>query len=393
MTMHITTVDTTDTRQPTPPIGQDPTGPIWVEVRPDLRRLHVLAGDVLATLGKRRDIAGKGRNEHEDIHHAEAWLHAHRTADLVLTQTQRLHPKILAGACDLAANAGVQRLWLLHAPPRSDAFDHTLSRRATGTAIVDAVPTPEMRDRTAPEPAAIPLPAVPQIEFTTFWAACQDQLSAQDLTLVGDRLARTVAACTAGLTRTGATEDTVADLALGLLNHAPADAELAVDIRALQIAAWHHDLYVKVNHTRLHQHEERPRQAQEDVDAAMLAYRQPYRALTTALTRQGFGVADIATIAIAYTDPDAGCLDCLDSTISLTPAAATALRAQLYLRRSHGAADHDPLLPHTPKALAKALTDAQTDLAVHVHGRRAERTRNHTTRALRQLGITLHALP
>lgn len=125
----------------------------------------------------------------------------------------------------------------------------------------------------------------------------------------------------------------------------------------------------------------------------MLAYRQPYRALTAALTRHGFGVADLTTVAISHTEPDAGTLRCLGDTVTLTAAATTALRAQLYLRRNHGADDNDPLLPHTPKALAKALTDAQTDLGVHVHGRRAERTRNHTTRALRQLGITLHPLP
>ncbi|WP_141014466.1 hypothetical protein [Nocardioides sambongensis] len=125
----------------------------------------------------------------------------------------------------------------------------------------------------------------------------------------------------------------------------------------------------------------------------MLAYRQPYRALTTALTRHGYGVADLTTITLGDTDPTNGTIHCPSTEIELSPAAATALRAQHHLRSKHGATPGDPLLPHNTKALAKALTDAQTDLGIHVHGRRAERTRNHTTRALRQLGITLHQLP
>jgi hypothetical protein len=68
------------------------TGALWIEARPDLRRLHVLAGDVLAALGKRRDLAGKGRNEQDDVRHAVAWATAHGITDLVVTEAQRLHP-------------------------------------------------------------------------------------------------------------------------------------------------------------------------------------------------------------------------------------------------------------------------------------------------------------
>ena len=53
----------------------------------------------------------------------------------------------------------------------------------------------------------------------------------------------------------------------------------------------------------------------------------------------------------------------------------------------------DLLLPYSTKALAKVLTEAATDLGLHVHGRRAERTRDHTEGALRALGVTVEALP
>ena len=41
---------------------------------------------------------------------------------------------------------------------------------------------------------------------------------------------------------------------------------------------------------------------------------------------------------------------------------------------------------------AKALTDAATDVGVHVHGRRAARSRAHRDDTLRPLGIKVQAL-
>jgi hypothetical protein len=67
--------------------------------------------------------------------------------------------------------------------------------------------------------------------------------------------------------------------------------------------------------------------------------------------------------------------------------------AQRQLRVAAGGSPDDPLLPHSSKALAKTLTEAATDLGIHVHGRRAERTRDHTEGALRALGVTVETLP
>src|SRR6476661_4103355 len=68
---------------------------IWVEIRPDLKRSAVIAGDILAALGKRRDVAGLGRNENEDIALAIAWLRAYDITGLVATEAQRLSPLCL----------------------------------------------------------------------------------------------------------------------------------------------------------------------------------------------------------------------------------------------------------------------------------------------------------
>ena len=86
-------------------------------------------------------------------------------------------------------------------------------------------------------------------------------------------------------------------------------------------------------------------------------------------------------------------IDTPDALVLVGPHTSRAVRAQRQLRLAGSAGPADPLLPYSPKALAKALTEAATDLGIHVHGRRAERTRDHTEGALRALGDTVETLP
>jgi hypothetical protein len=390
MPITINAVDTTDTPLRTPAGPFAPGSPVWVEARPGLRRIHTLAGDTLAALGKRRDLSGKGRNQSEDVAHAIAWLQAYDTTDLVVTETQRLHPLILRSLCSLAENANTT-LWLLHAPPRSDAFIRILAHRATRTGVATEVPAGVPTAEYAPA-APDHLPAVPDADFTTFRATYLRELPTAIAAIVDARFRRTLRMCDETLARDNTTPATIAALVHGLLNPAPADPELTVDIRALQVAAWHHDLYVKVDLPRLLHNEERPRLAPHISDAAMTAYRQPYRAITVALTRAGHALRDLTAITLADA-ADIHSVVCGGMHTQLSDAAARAVNAQRYLRLAAGAQDDDVLLPHTPKALAKALTDAANDVGVHVYGRRAERTRPHTHSALRRLGITVAVLP
>jgi hypothetical protein len=391
MPITIKAVDTTETplRIPAGPFA--PGSPVWVEARPGLRRIHTLAGDTLAALGKRRDLSGKGRNQSEDVAHAVAWLQAYDTSDLVVTEAQRLHPLILRNLCSLAENANTN-LWLLHAPPRSDAFMRILAHRATETHVVAMVPAAVPAAKRAPA-APDRLPAVPDADFTTFRATYLRELPSAVAANVDARFRRTLRTCDEALARDGATPASVAGLVHDLLNPAPADPELTVDIRALQVAAWHHDLYVKVDLPRLLHNEERPRMAPHVSDDAMTAYRQPYRAITVALTRAGHALQDLTAITLADAAACDGSVLCAGICTQLSDTAARAVAAQRYLRHAAGALDDDVLLPHTSKALAKALTDAANDVGVHVYGRRAERTRPHTHSALRRLGITIAVLP
>jgi hypothetical protein len=366
------------------------SGALWVEVRPNLRRLHTVAGDILAALGKRRDLSGKGRNQHEDVTHAVAWMRAHDVTDLVLVDAQRLHPLILRGAITLAADADVD-LWLLHRPPRNDAFMRVLARRGANEQPYDAVPAYTTDTPAEPMCTASALPAVPHTEFITFRAACRQTLTPSDLERVETRFLNTARHCHTRLAADGADRAAVAALVYEILNPAPADAELITDLRGAQVAAWHHDLYVRIDLPRLLNSEERPRIPAHEADARLVAYRQPYRAIAVVLTRHGAGLEDIANIRLC--DAADGHLDCAGRTITLGPHTARAVRAQQHLREQAGAGPNDPLLPHTTKTLAKALTDAAEDLGLRVHGRRAERTRDHTQGALRALGIDIASMP
>jgi hypothetical protein len=367
------------------------TGALWAEARPDLRRLHVLAGDLLAALGRRRDLAGKGRNEQDDVRHAIAWATAHHITDLVITEAQRLHPLILRSLVALAGDVGA-RLWLLHRPPRTDEFVRALGRRGATPGELADVPHPVAAAvTTVAQP--VDLPTVPADEFTTFRNSCQRRLTAADADRVDAHFTATAGRCDQALREAGASRQTVADLIHRLLNPAPGDAQLTVELRALQTAAWHHDLYVKIDLPRLLHSEERPRIPAAHADAALAAYRQPYRALTVGLTRAGRDLTDIGAVRLRDAADDGSALEVAGEMVPVGLHATRAVLAQRQLRLAAGADLDDPLLPHSPKALAKALTEAATDLGIHVYGRRAERTRDHTEGALRALGVTVETLP
>ena len=253
--MTVIAVDITEhqVRLPDAPLADG--SPVWVETRPNLRRAYILAGDILTGLGKRHDLAGKGRNQHEEITLATVWLRAHRTADLVITDAQRLHPKILGTVCRLATNAEVD-LWLLHRAPTGDAFLRALQRRSDVTKHIDDVPPPRTLDTTSPAPP--PFPSVPRHDVHLFRAGT-NMLSVADLATVLDRFGAVAASAYRCLAAHGTNPATVVRLVDDILAAAPGDDHLITDIRGLQLAAWHHDLFLNVDLATLLHSEERPR--------------------------------------------------------------------------------------------------------------------------------------
>jgi hypothetical protein len=354
-------------------------------VRPDLKRSAAIAGDLLAALGKRRDVAGRGRNENADIDLAVAWMRAYDATAIVLTEAQHLTPLLLRQVVSLAARTGVP-LWLLHRAPRTDLFFSALTRHQAHEMKLRDVPKAVVRLTPAPvrETFGIDLPAAP---FHQFLTTCRAALTASSHRQLITRHTTTARACGEVLDRDGTDIDVVARLVERLLNPAPCDDVLVTDIRALQLACWHRDLYLKTDIAALLASPERQLTDPVTVDHALTAYRQPHRAISVALANRQVGVTD--TRAIRVRDAHATHITTRSGDrIELLEHTARALHAQLLLRN---AAADAPLLDLSDRAISLALNEANEDLGIRVHGRRAER-HVHPRRWLTSLGLTVQEL-
>ncbi len=388
--MPIHHIDTTHTPTATPGQVAAPASPIWIEIRPDLRRSAAIATDILTALGKRRDVAGIGRNQNEDIALAIAWMRAYNATALVATETQRLTPLLLRQLVAIADAAHLP-LWLLHRSPRTDTFTRALQRHHAHPRHLDETPPPQPRTQTAPVRPSLGL-SLPDAPFHQFLTACHATLPASALQRVTLRHASTAAHCHTVLHRDGATTDVLARLTETILRAAPADDLLITDIRALQLAAWHHDIYLRSDIPTLLASPERQLTDPDTVDTALTAYRQPHRAIAVTLAMHQVGVHHITHLPIRAATADGATITLpTGRTIDLPQHAAAALRA-LLTTRAHQAAEPDaPLLNVPERAISVALNDANTDLNIRVHGRRAER-HIHPSRWLRKLGLTPHPL-
>lgn len=374
-----------------PPPWTGDGNPLWVDVRPNLRRIHVLAGDILAGLGKRRDVGGKGRNESEDVLLASAWLRAHRVGDLVVINAQLLDPRILLSLTKLAVSAGCD-LWLLHRPPVSDTVQRALTRRADEVGSLDDVPVPVPAATDEPEDVEAD-PAVPHHDFHVFASAVQRETSPADARVV---MAHYNAAAEPTAHRIATSTDAIpatADVLLEVIRAAPSDAHLIAQVRGVQVAAWHHDVHVSVDLPRLLNSEERPRVPVDAAGPTLLSYRQPYRAITWLLAAHHIGLDQIASAPIDTARPDGAVIGISGRKIQVDPSIRPAVRAQRALRLDAGASLEDPLLPYATKTLSYALTDATNDLGVTAHGRLAERQTLAPLPWLKKLGITIRELP
>lgn len=365
--------------------------PVWVTVRPNLRRIHVLAGDILAALGKRRDVAGKGRNESEDVRLASAWLQAHDARDLVILEAQRVEPRILLSLIKLAAAGGAD-LWLLHRPPMSDSTHRAISRRADEPASLDQVPKPRsahVHKRRA-EPC---LSDAPGNDFHTFVAAVHAGLPEDEANELLTEYAVAARSMTEQLDTMENPQQAVAEELVALLRTAPSDPLLTTAIRGIQVAAWNRDIYVHVDLEQLLNSEERPRIPEQIAGPELLAYRQPHRAVTWQLAVNNVGLDQLAALPISSAALDGSTIDTPIGSVVFNGPFRTALRAQLALRAQACSATSEPLLPYAPKTLSNHLTDAARDLGLPAHGRIAER-RSRSPRAwLNKLGITIRPLP
>jgi hypothetical protein len=362
----------------------------WVEIRPDLKRGAAISSDILGALGKRRDVAGRGRNENQDVELALAWLGAYDITALVATEAQRLTPLVLRNLVALAGSAGLP-LWLLHRSPRTDRFLQTLTRHHAHPMRLSDVPKPRVRTALAGERPTLGV-ALPTAAFHAFLSSCRQTLIQPGYDRLALRHTAVAARCLHRMEEGGTGIHLIARLVEEILLPAPQDDLLVTDIRALQLAAWHHDIYVKTDIAALLASPERQLVDPISVDQALVAYRQPHRPVAVALAAHQIGVGDIAAIRVSDASPDGQVTTRGGRSITLGEHGARALTALLCLRTSHGASPDAALLGVPERAISLALNDANTDLGIRVYGRRAERY-VHPRRWLTSLGLSVYELP
>jgi hypothetical protein len=375
---------------PSPTGAPAPGSPAWITVRPDVRRGAAVAADLLAALGKDLAWHGKGRNENEDLLLARAWIHALDVGSLVVANAQEAPLPVLDTLRELATHSGIG-LWLLHRSPIDDRTHRKITRMARTAADLAHVPAPIERVA-APAPATAATADVPAADFPSFLPAmlADPDRYADALTAYDGQIKQTGAAIEAGTGGSGDLRAAITKTAGHLLRSAPDDGRLIARLRALQVLAWRNDLFLGVDATTVLASTERPRSAPGSLDERLLSYRQPQRAIATALTIRGIDLDDIT--ALTLHDVQAG------GTIGSPPliddptdAFRLAARAQRRLRELQGATDADRLLCPDAKTLARFVNDATADLGLNIAGRRVERQTDPTA-WLKRLGITLRDL-
>ena len=365
--------------------------PVWVSVRPNLRRIHVLAGDILEALGKTRDVSGKGRNESEDVQPCRSLAGSSPHDGARTRRCPAPSPRILHSVTKLAATANVD-LWLLHRPPMTDIVHRAIRRRSTTTATFEEVPQ-TIQSSAAPITATSDWPDVPNHDFHLFAAAVNATLQPPEAGTVLAALRTGIIDAEARIVSSVDPQAGVIATLTQLIRTVPVRAELVTGVRAIQTAAWNHDLHVSVDLTQFLNSEERPRVSPNDAAQALLAYRQPYRSIAWILSHHGVGVEEASCLPSSATDATGSTIATTIGTIAVPRLLTTAVRAQRALRSSEGAQRDEPLLPYTAKTLGYALTDAAKDLGLPTHGRLAERQSIAPLAWLKKLGIIIRKLP
>lgn len=383
-------VDVTGLATPLPHGLPNPGTALWFDIRPNLKRSAVIAGDILSALGKRRDVAGKGRNENEDVALALAWLHAYDISALVAVDAQNLTRLTLGHLVKLAKAASLP-LWLLHRPPRGNDYDRLLSRVNAHPMRIDDVPPPQTRQLEAGVRLGFGIPDVSNVPFERFRSTLRADVDLDLMDIVNAHFDHVFTHCDDTLDRDAPSVDVLANLVEWILGPAPLDDALLIGVRALQLAAWHHDVYVKADFAALLSSSERQLSDPITIDQELIGYRQPHRALVVALAAQQVGVLTMLDLTLESITPE-GIKIAPRRTVPLLEHTARAAAAQVHLRTCAGAASSSKLLPLTDRAISAALGQAALDFGIAVHGRKAER-HIHPRRWLARLGITAMALP
>lgn len=325
-------------------------GVVSIRIRPGTRRLGWIIRDILAALGKRHDVTGKGRNDQTHTYHAETWLAAHRIRHLVAAGVETLTTDLAEQLVTLTAGAGIH-LWAV--------TEHTLP-----AALVDVLtrwPTRPLHQHdfdnrwrhhqeTTPRPhqAGEEWPMhVPDSDFPTFLADTRRLLPPDHATTVEHHYTTTVSAALGELDRaTRPDEETITRIVRRHLADSPTVPAAVTTLRAVQTACFHRGWHLQVDvatllargDTHLHAAAHHP-----DTWRRLRAYHQPYRGAVCAAVAAGLDLDGASRLTIADIDPDGRHITSPDGQILAVPTGA-----DLYLRALHTQRTLDGAPPDAP---------------------------------------------
>lgn len=365
---------------PPAPMGSDP---LWIRIRPGLRRGAAIASDALSALGKNLTLHGHGRNEQEDIRLAAAWIRARQISHVVMWDAHELTTRTLPTAVAIAEQSGVH-LWLAYGAPISDSLLRRLAAypRAELASIPVATPQ-EAPESSTKAPWDLGLPA--EEPFFLFRTRVPD---AQSLQVIAYE--RQMANTMEALDEAGDARTSIRQALTNTILEGDSDASMCARIKGIQAAAWHHDIYVSIDLDRLLNSPERPRVPPHEMDHLLLAYRQPLRAIAVGLALRGVGIKDITGLSLSDIT-DNGHLPPSMWIDDPSPALCLALRAQRLFRVSQGASPADPLLPLVQRTLTTYVHQAGLDLGIHSCVARIP-TMTSRSKWLNGLGIRIESL-
>lgn len=384
------------------------SGTVAIRIRPDTRRFGWVARDILAALGKREDVSGKGRNNESDTRLAQIWLVAHSIGDLVVVGVEALRSDLISELAMFAFTCGL-RLWLV--------ADHELPASASRVfAQWPVVPVGQAKFDAHWQPrvfaaAARPVPSrslwpthVPNSDFPVFLTDVHHLLPKPQAQVVDGRFRQAAAAASEALQNpelTDVTAEHVAGLLRAHLNDCVSLAEMVTVVRAFQVAAFHLGWFVQVDTTSFlasseHKIHATVRNAQ--TWRSLRAYKQPYRSAVCALRGSDIDLARQQQITIADVEPDGGHVAIAGEHIRIRDDAAVYVRAMLLYRLADGAKPADLLFTRRDggqvgvRKLVQVLMDAATELGVVLYAGQVKRS-NRSNRLWRQgQGISVQLL-
>lgn len=377
-------------------------GILSVRIRPNARRVGWFARDLLAAMGKRRDVSGKGRNDHEDLALVPVWLVAHGITDVVFAGVEMLSVGHLGELVSVLASARV-RLWLICEQQLGSGVTE-LADTWPMTPVDEAVFEARFPRRT--DSAATPVEerwptTYPFADFPIYLAEVRRLLPTADAKIVESHYWREFDNATSELAATSPTEKSLSLYLRRRLGRCVNEAAMVTTLRATQAAAFNTGWFIQLDLGRL--------LAAGVADIASVvndpstwrnlrAYRQPHRGAVCALTAVHLDIDTQLRIRLGDVASDGSHVQ-LDGDIFKVPSGAEPFMAAQYLyRRICGARLDEPFIalltgaPASPRLLRQALADAALELGVVLAHGQAIPTRQSDHRWRRRLGVSIQPL-